>query len=408
MQTSKYINLPRDSLFYFLSLLVLIRCFWQFQVIETLTRIGNIHFSVDSFDEALKVFEKVNELIEQISPDDTERIGGILHSIAETYEEKGDYDKAIAKFTESIDKLKRGCSSDHPDIAKALQRLGDIAGGDGELEMAIEYYSEALRIRRMGFDAKLEAESLHCLGVMTRRQGEAQLAKHFLEDALEIRRKHPDISGRDTAETLLDIGNCCRVLFEPKDAIRLFEQALEVLPEGDEFFGTVYLAIGHVKLFFGQFSEAIEFYEKSRDIILDAFGKDDMQTGYTSRSLGIAKYLSNRGEEALVHLNEFVRVCELSDGDEGSDSIDYVVAVMLLGDIYTANRKMEQARNVYLVAGEILDDNEGLQEEVEGLHEMIGLRLGANPRNQKGSPTFALDLDPSDVEVIQKIIFLDE
>lgn len=392
------------------------------QVLETLNSIGNVHMSLGAYEEALAVFDKVNELTNRISPNDIERIAGVLYSIGEVYDAKNDYTEAIAKFDECMAVLKRDRSADHPHIAKALQRLGDVTATQKDLDKAFEYYCEALRIRKMHYDERQLAETLHSIGVLTRKRKNLEAAREPLLDALEIRRKLDN--GRETGQTLLEIGHIFRLQMDMENAISLYEKSLEVLEEKDDVRGSVCLALGHAMLSSGKDIEATKYYQRALDIRVAAYGRDNMKTGNVSRSLGLVKYLLNQPEAALIHLNEFIRVIEMNDeedNEEEGEDIDYVLAILLMHDIHKANQRDEQAKNLLEVAKEVCDESDEVRDELPALVEMTERRLAAAEAEagRRGAALLQrlnlseeagvhLTIDPEDVKILRQIAFIDD
>jgi tetratricopeptide (TPR) repeat protein len=346
------------------------------QLLDTLNAIGNVHMSLGAHDEALTVFNKVDELTRRIAPNDVERAAGVLYSIGEVHDANKEFTEAIEKFNRCMEVLKRENTEDHPHIAKALQRLGDVSSAQNDLSKAFSFYAEALRIRKMHNDQRLLAETYHSIGVLKRKRKQYEAANEMLLDALDIR-KNLD-TARETGETFFELGNIHRMQNEFESAIELYETSLEVLAEKDDIRGSVYLALGHSRLFKRQDIKTLDCYERAREIRLAAYGKDNLKTGNVARSLGIIKYLLNKGDEALVHLNEFVRVIELNDDkdneEEGKD-VDYVVAVLLMFDIHQANRRFVQAKGLIEVAKDVCNDSEEVLEQLPALKAMTQRRF---------------------------------
>ena len=248
-------------------------------------------------------------------------------------------------------------------------------------------------------------------------------------EAFEIRQRLSN--GRETGATLLELGNIYRLQDETEDAISLYEKSLEVLHEKDDIRGSVYLALAHAKLSEGLDKEALECCEHALTVRLAAYGKDNLKTGNVSRSLGIIKYLFNNGDEALVHLNEFVRVIEMNDeedNEEEGDDVDYLLTVILMYDIHKANGRTEQAKNLLEVAKDVGDESEEVREELPELIAMTerriklqeekaahkevekerkGLLARLNLSNEEGI-LGKLTLDPGECSTIRRIPFIDD
>jgi tetratricopeptide (TPR) repeat protein len=394
------------------------------QVVEALNVIGGVHLTNGDYDDALKLFERVRDITERVSSDGAESIAGVLYSIGEAYDGKANFSEAALNFKRCVEVLKHDYSSDDPAIAKALQRLGDAMIKANDLEKAEKHYSEALRIRRLNFNDNLVAETLRSLGVLSRLRGDIEGAQELLLDAIDIWKKHGDRT--ECGKTILEIGCCYRLDEQLEEATGIYNQALETLDENDNFRGTVYLALGHVCLSCGEDNEAVQHYERGYELLLACYGADDMKTGNASRSLGIAKYLLNEGDEAMSYLHEFVRVCEMN-GEKYNTRIDYfVLTLMLLGDIYKAKEDIEEASKVWSVAKEICQENKRVGVEVPPLADMVDRRLkdtifeSANgislfPRLEAivylvedTASCGDLSSEPADVDVYRRILFIDE
>jgi tetratricopeptide (TPR) repeat protein len=396
------------------------------QVLEPLNTIGGVHLIMGDYDDALKVYERVREMTERVSINDAEWTAGVLYSIGEAYDGKANFSEAAFNFKQCVEVLKADHSSDHPAIAKALQRLGDATVKLNDLDGAGKHYSEALRIRRLNFNENLLAETLRSLGVLSRTRGDIEGAQELLQESLELWKKHGDKA--ECARTILEVGCCCRLEEQTGDATSVYEKALETLDESDNFRGIVYLALGHVSLSCGEDTEAVQYYERGYELLLACYGADDMKTGNASRCLGLAKYLLNEGDEAMAHLHEFIRVCEMN-GEKYSTRIDYFVLVlMLLGDIYDGKEDIEQATKVWSVAREICQENTRVGAEVTGLanmvdHRLVGTDNFSSPTNgtslfsrlqairqlaEDAAPCGDLCYEAADVFMYRHILFIDD
>lgn len=391
------------------------------QILQPLVTKGEAYMKLGSYDDALTAYEEVLDLTRRISEDDIDAMARLLYSIGDVYVAKEDYSTAVTKFVDSMEMLRRNRSDVHPDIAKSLQRLGDLTTEKASLEKAHGYYTEALRIRRMNFDEPLLAESLHSLGVVNRKRGDYKAANTLLAEALEIRKKL-ELSHK-AAETLFEFGNLHRAQRETEDALSLYEKSLELLDKNGELHGSVLLAIGHIRLSLGDYPNALEYYEGAREIRLRVYGKDDIKAGNTSRSLALVKYLLTKGEEALVHLNDFVRICEDNAGPYTS-SVDYALVALLLGDVYQARDMTERAQNAWCVAKEVFYKSKETDSSRESLVAMIDGRLeGVNVDPAKGNwgsarlrpaeeetepEAVSLHVDTWDAKMLQKVFFIDD
>ena len=380
------------------------------KVVESLKDIGNVHLSLHAYDDALTVFRKLYEVTERVHAGDIKKLGEVMFSMAEVLYAKKDYEEATLHFTLCKDLLQSNGSSHSTDIANALHRLGDVSLSQENLDKAYDYYSQACEMRKSESDKLSLAETQHCLGVVARKRGELETAQELLLEALEIRRTSED--ARKTGETLLEIGNIYRLQRELDGAISIYEKGLEVVDEDDELAVSLDFALGHASLANGDHPDALERYTRVREKRVAVFGRDDMRTGVTCRSLGLAHFLLNQAEDSLVHFNEFVRVCE-HQGEDASETIDYAMAVLLLGDIHVCKGNKDQARSVWGVAQEVCEDN-GFEKSHPDFVDLISRRLERNGKGKKGffrrgsKDDDALVTDAKDVKVLQSLVFLDD
>jgi tetratricopeptide (TPR) repeat protein len=286
-----------------------------------------------------------------------------------------------------------------------------------DLKKAHKYFTQAYEIRKTNSDDdQLLAETQHSLGVLSRKRGELDAAQEFLLAALDTRRKYDNVL--EAGETLLEIGNVYRLQKDPESALSIYEKGLEVVDMESILAARIRFAFGHAVLSNGHHLDALHWYSRVREKYLAEFGRDDRRTGSTSRSLGLAHFLLSQADESLVHLNEFVRVCEHQEKDDASETVDYAMAVLLLGDIHSSKGKLEQATNVWTVAKEVCDDN-GFESNYPEFYAIIGRRLerdGGAAVSGKKSSFFrrgsgegdGLKTDPEDIQVLENLFFMDD
>lgn len=342
------------------------------KVIDTTNLIGSVHMCLGDNDDAIRIFQSNYETTMKIAPDDIERLAGVLYLVGDACDAKGAFEAAAAYFHECIDVLKRDRSPDHPDIAKTLQRLGNVNVAQQDLDAAYDYYSEALKIRKMNFDEGLVAETVHGLGVLMRKRGELDVAENYLRDALEIRKRTDAV--RESSETLLELGNVYRMRSQPETAMLLYTESLENLADEDALYGKILLTMGHVKLMQGDYAGALSEYEGALLNRVASYGNDDLRTGHAARSMGLAGFLMGSIDDALDHLYEFVRVC---DTIGVSASVDIALTQLLLGDIFDVNEDADSAKAAWTRAKDIYSEIERLGENLPfWILPMLYRRLG--------------------------------
>lgn len=111
----------------------------------------------------------------------------------------------------------------------------------------------------------------------------------------------------------------------------------------------------------------------------ERLGKDHVSTAKASRSLGIIKYLHRSFAESRIYLEDFVRV---SEAQAIMDDIDYVLSLLLLGEVNYAESRFDDAQRYWTKAKHMLEEYPACDEKMPQLGEMLQHRL---EKAQKGS-----------------------
>ena len=110
--------------------------------------------------------------------------------------------------------------------AATLNNIGPVYDGLGERQRALDYYGQALPIRREVGDRAGEAATLNNIGGVYAGLGDRQRALAYYQQALPILREVGDRAGE--AATLNNIGAVYRGLGDPQRALEYFQQALPI------------------------------------------------------------------------------------------------------------------------------------------------------------------------------------
>lgn len=365
------------------------------QVVDTSNLIGSLHFTRGNYESSLSVFVRIHQVLQRICPNDVDRIAHILFQIGDAHVGRGAFAQASVSFEECLEVLRRGRSDIHADIGKVHDRIAGAAAKLNDLGKALEHYCEALRIRRMNFDERLSAETMHNLGVVQRKLGNYIAAKKVLLESLEIRKNYRNST--ESAETLLELANVYRNLGELSNSAKLLSKGLEVLGKRDD--GSMNLTFGHVKLAQGDFAAALSHYKTALEIRHQGIGKNSQLTANASRSVGIAYMLLEKPTAASEHLVEFLRVCDMVVGHE---TRDYVLATILIGDTYQIDGQLDEATESWNHAKTLFSDAESIRLQAPELGDMITSRL------QGVETSTSLMLTAAEKKAIQQMIFIDD
>jgi len=321
-------------------------------VLDSLKVISGIHSSLEAHDEALNVLRRIQEITRRLYGEDSEHVVSSMISIGDIFVVQNRFEEALEQFEECLDNLG---NDDEAGAAKLYQRIGNIYYDQEDFNRALEFHTKALEaLKRCDGDPAALATSTHMLGVLARRTGDLEEAQEYFFSALDTRRIIEDNVA--TASTLLEIGNVYRLLSDFESADSVYEKGLEILLGTDPLYHDLVFAKAHILLFQSDYQNALARFVQVREARISSYGRDHMKTGVTSRSLGLVQFLVNHIDEAMVHLNEFVRVYELQD-ENANETIDYAMSVLLLGDMHSIKGNRDQAENLWSVALEVCEDN---------------------------------------------------
>ncbi|TVP63387.1 MAG: CHAT domain-containing protein, partial [Nodularia sp. (in: Bacteria)] len=201
--------------------------------------------------------------------------------------------------------------------AVTLNNLGKVYDDLGEKEQALEYYNQALPILRAVDDRRGEAITLNNIGAVYSSLGEKQQALKYFNQSLPIYRAIDDRGGE--AGSLNNIGSVYDSLGEKQQALEYYNQALPIYRAIDNRGGEAGSLnnIGSVYDSLGEKQQALEYYNQALPIyraidnrggeagslnnigsVYDSLGEKQQALEYYNQALPIYRAIDNRGGEA--------------------------------------------------------------------------------------------------------------
>ena len=148
-------------------------------------------------------------------------LGDTYGQLSHVYDELGRYELARELGERGLAITSAGVGPDHPDVATALNKLGNVAADEGNVDAARTYYERALAIReRTGDDPLALADIVNNLGIMAYGEQHDDEALALFQRAVAIRQ---GLDGNDPDATLpmVSIGN---ILARRKDYVGALAQ----------------------------------------------------------------------------------------------------------------------------------------------------------------------------------------
>jgi len=144
-----------------------------------LNNIGDIYYNKGELDKALNYYE------ESLSLPTNEKGRAITYNnIAVIYNEKGDYQKAIEYFHKAIEISEE--YGDYHGVSESELNLGDTYRGIKDYENAKKYLSEGLESAKEAGDKYWEATGYKYLGMLYKDEGDKKTAKENFKHAYNL------------------------------------------------------------------------------------------------------------------------------------------------------------------------------------------------------------------------------
>ena len=237
--------------------------------------------AIDWLLEKLNIYRKCgilfifkDMLLELLDRDLDYKKAEILNNLGISYNDMGDYGKAIECYKKALEIGKNALGNNHPDIALYYNNLGSSYYSIGDYKRAIEYHEKALEINNHP-DVTL---SYNNLGTAYSRLGDYNKAIEYQEKALEILKNTLGDNHPDVAVSYNNIGILYHALGDYNRAIEYQEKALEIRKNtfGDNHpdVAVSYSNIGEIYYALRDYRRAIYCFQKALDFIEPTYGNN--------------------------------------------------------------------------------------------------------------------------------------
>ena len=257
-------------------------------------------------EEALKLSYRLERLLEEQRDQEQhiDRLYELLSTREQVQDVLGEREGQLATIRRMM-KLAEESGSDYM-MAVALKKNGALARVTGSIDRARKDLEGALELTRKAANRAFEGIVLGNLGALDTNQGRLDEARAYYEQALIIHREAGDL--RSEGIILGNLGIICKNLDSTEEAREYYDKALRIAYEvGDRRSSADVLSnIGSLLWHQGRLDEAGEYYERS--IARQKEIGNRRSTGIIQANLGILRMSQGRMEEAKTHYNRALEI----------------------------------------------------------------------------------------------------
>ena len=263
---------------------------------------------------------------------------------------QGKHGEARKRLEAALKQREAFFGEDHPQVADAANRLGNLESAVADYKKAHELYMRALGVwtEAFGADDYVTSRAYHNLGFVHVGLDDIEGAVAWYQKAIEAETKS---LGTDHPATALSEANYASVLLlqeKVDDAYALLNHAQEVqeriLGPGHPEVAVSYHGIGQVWAARKSYESALEWYEKALILRKLALGERHLDTAHTLDAMATAYFKLKKYKEATDFAEQALAIRE---DLVGPDNILTATSYYNLGLIYEKRKKYKDALGFY-------------------------------------------------------------
>jgi serine/threonine protein kinase/Flp pilus assembly protein TadD len=239
---------------------------------ETLVSLNNLmrcYYALGRHEEALGLrAEIVKQRKAKLGPDHPETLLS-MNNLANSYAARGRFVDALDLHAETLRLRKSKLGDDHPDTLQSMNNVANCYDALDRKPEALKLHEETLRLRQfaLGADHPDTLKSMNNVAKMYSSLGRNAEALKLYEETLALRKGKLHLSHPDTVMSLnalawLLANSPDPKLRDPRRALELAKQAVELAPEDGDYWNTFGAAYYRV----GDWKGAVQALAKSREL----------------------------------------------------------------------------------------------------------------------------------------------
>ncbi|CAF3551399.1 unnamed protein product [Rotaria sp. Silwood1] len=311
------------------------------------TNIGRVKFYKGLYDEALKDFETVYNILRQEYPTNYLDFARTLNNLGLIYLEQKQYDLALNFHSNVVNIYQQNSLTSELLLANSNNAIGVIFTHKHEYNNALKYLFRAMKLYEKylpTIDHPTMATNYNSIGLAFYYMKQYDQALDYCLKALNIREKLLPTSHPHIADSCNNVALIYHHLNEYEKALDLFERSLHIY----ENYGQkmrVPICFNNMGLLYldqHNYDKAIEYYNKALDLYNNENNKNLYQEeiGFTLDNLGVAYEMKCDYKNALKYYKKSLEY-QLQNAEK------IVRISMKIGNIYQKKGDYNQALSYY-------------------------------------------------------------
>lgn len=262
----------------------------------------------------------------------------VRYELGSLYMSTGDYDKARTQFTKLL--------LEEPKNIRALWQMGAVEIMSDHTEAAIDPLTRALTIAVQTDNEEEKALVLHALGVTYRLLNKPEDAVRNYEQAMEINKRLG--LKRNLAVNYTEFAQVQTMTGKPAEALKSYQTALEIQREigARKESGDTLLDMAIVYENKGEYDKALQGYKDALQIERDA--NDENYQALCLNNIGVVYLSKGDLDNALTYLQQALQLRQkLNVAGDLAETESH------LGDVYSASNQYEDALSSYMKSLEL-------------------------------------------------------
>lgn len=265
--------------------------------------------------------------------------------IANLYSEKNDFNQAFEFSTKALKIRRDHLCPNHPLIAVNLHNLGCIRHQQGQYYRALGFYKKAQELfEQTTTQNQINLASIYSsLSSLYLEKNECELALEYSTKSLNIKRKLLDEKHLSISASEVNLGRIHARLRNYKEAFDCYNRALE----NTDNMGEIYVNLGDLHSFQNEHTIAMNFYDNALIFYKEKYGDNHSCTAKTYSAIGNAFYSLDNNDKAMEN---YALALKIAQKMYPEDHCDIAVILNNIANILSDTGEIELAIGVYLQA----------------------------------------------------------